>query len=161
MVHLWQSTVPHNSVLISRGMGFQELCQSDLAFYRIRLFQIMGEQELSFHGLIWKAPEYNIFHGAQCLLAGKQKNKSLMWPGLWFRRNEMAQTQKLRPESCNAALKGSIWRDYFPYSGKLSLNCIGLLPGEENLILWQTGTSIRKIIFMLTGKVNIYANQQS
>ena len=28
-VHLWQATLPHNSVLISRGMGFQELCQSD------------------------------------------------------------------------------------------------------------------------------------
>lgn len=48
----WQAVVPHNSGLTSWGIGFQELCQSDLAFYRIRLFQISAEQELSFCGLI-------------------------------------------------------------------------------------------------------------
>lgn len=69
------------------------------------------------------------------LLAGKLKNKHFMCPSLWFRTEEMAPTQKLRPESCNSALKGKILRDHFPSSGTLSLNCIGLLPGKESLIL--------------------------
>lgn len=74
---------------------------SDPACYRIELFQTTG-------GLIWKAPQSNMFHGAGFLLCWKAEEQHLAVTDLWFTKNEVAQSQKLRLESGDSTLEGSI-----------------------------------------------------
>lgn len=72
----WQAVEPHNSGLLSWGTAFQELCQSDLAFYRIRLFQISAEQGLSFPGLICSRTEHILWCSVFSLLESWGTNTS-------------------------------------------------------------------------------------
>lgn len=49
-----------------------------------------------------------MFHGAGFLLCWKAEEQHLAVTDLWFTKNEVAQSQKLRLESGDSTLEGSI-----------------------------------------------------